>query len=622
MLAVSALAVLMVTQSRARLGQAYDDAGRTTLQGIAATFDDGFSSADLRDPAALQQRMTRLKEEVPELHKVSLSWAAEGGGTMLVQAGHEHDPDGTKRDVTTARVIRTAGKTPAPFDAPDYRYAKLRAAQAHFARLERPVGTATNGGPLAVLELHYDLKTLDAASQREQRTIAAIAILGAITVSLLLAFLLTNAVVMPVDRIRAAVNGIRGGDRGRRLNWRRSDELGDLARDFDRMADALLEAEKDPLTGLLNHRAFQERLGQELARARREGLSMAVVALDIDNFKAVNDVDGHAAGDTALRALAMAITTHVRPFDISGRVGGDEFMLALAGATPQEAEEVVERIRRELAEDGRARGRTLTISAGVAAFPEHATHQERLLHLADGAMYWAKSGRKNRTVVFAPEVDSALSPAEEAERKLREALVRTVHALARAVDAKDGYTHTHSHRVAEYAVALGRAIGLDPARLEAIRTAGVLHDIGKIGIADAILLKRSGLDVAEFAEMKRHSELGRDIVAGAGLEDVADWVLHLHERFDGRGYPGGLAGEAIPLESRVLHCADALEAMTSSRVYRAALPIETALAELEDGAATQFDPALVENLVDLVRSGRLVVEGSAVPVAADAPAIN
>ena len=114
--------------------------------------------------------------------------------------------------------------------------------------------------------------------------------------------------------------------------------------------------------------------------------------------------------------------------------------------------------------------------------------------------------------------------------------------------------------------------------------------------------------------MKRHSELGRDIVAGAGLEDVADWVLHLHERFDGRGYPDGLAGEEIPLESRVLHCADALEAMTSSRVYREALPIETALAELEDGAATQFDPDLVENLVDLVRSGRLVVGDSAVAI--------
>ena len=340
---------------------------------------------------------------------------------------------------------------------------------------------------------------------------------------------------------------------------------------------------------------------------------MAIVALDIDNFKAVNDVDGHAAGDTALRGLAQAITTHVRPFDISGRVGGDEFMLALAGTTPQEAEEVVERIRRALADDGLARRRTLTISAGVAAFPEHAIEQERLLHLADGAMYWAKSGSKNRTVIFAPEVDSALSPAEAAERTLREALVRTVHALARAVDAKDGYTHAHSHRVAEYAVALGRAIGLAPGRLEAIRTAGVLHDVGKIGIADAILLKRGSLDEPEFTEMKRHSELGRDIVAGAGLEDIADWVLHLHERIDGRGYPSGLTGEAIPLESRILHCADALEAMTSSRVYREALPIETALAELADGAGTQFDPALVENLVDLVRSGRLVVEGSVVP---------
>jgi diguanylate cyclase (GGDEF)-like protein len=613
LLAVGALALLMATQSHSRLAQAYDDAGRTALQGIAATFDDGFSAADLRDPAELQRRMTQLKDELPELHKVSVSWAAPDGGTMLAQAGHEHDPDGTKRDVTTARVIRTRGSTPAPFDAPDYHYREQYAAQAHFARLERPIGRTASGAPLAVLELHYDLKALDMASARQQRTVATIAILGAITVALLLALLLTRAVVMPVDLIRQAANGIRRGDRGLRLNWHRSDELGDLARDFDLMADALLEAEKDPLTGVLNHRAFQERLGQELNRGRRTHTQMAIVAIDVDNFKAVNDVDGHAAGDAALLGLARAIATSIRPFDVCGRVGGDEFVLGLSGTTPQEAVEVVERIRQALIASGDAAGCALTISAGVAAFPEHAIDQERLLHLADGAMYWAKSGGKNRTVVFTPEVDSALSPADAAERNLRDGLVRTVHALARAVDAKDGYTSAHSHRVAEYAVALARAAGLDQVHIEEIRTAGVLHDVGKIGIADAILLKTGGLDNAEFDEMKRHSELGRDIVAGAGLERIAEWVLHLHERFDGHGYPGRLAGQEIPLESRILHCADALEAMTSSRVYRSALPTEVALAELEDGAGTQFDPGLVGVLVDLVRSGRLVVRGSAVP---------
>jgi HD-GYP domain-containing protein (c-di-GMP phosphodiesterase class II) len=136
----------------------------------------------------------------------------------------------------------------------------------------------------------------------------------------------------------------------------------------------------------------------------------------------------------------------------------------------------------------------------------------------------------------------------------------------------------------------------------------VLHDVGKIGIPDAVLLKPAKLDDDEFAVMRRHSELGRDIIAGAGLEEIATWVLHLHERFDGRGYPGALAAEEIPLESRILHCADALEAMTSSRIYRPGMPTERALAELERGAGTQFDPHVAAALIDLVRDGDLLTD--------------
>jgi HD-GYP domain-containing protein (c-di-GMP phosphodiesterase class II) len=229
------------------------------------------------------------------------------------------------------------------------------------------------------------------------------------------------------------------------------------------------------------------------------------------------------------------------------------------------------------------------------------------MHLADGAMYWSKSHGKDRAFIYSQAIDFALSPAEAAERNLRAGLVNTVHALARAVDAKDGYTHSHSQRVARYAGALAVEVGITGERLEMIRTAGVLHDVGKIGISDAVLLKPGPLDTDEFDDMKRHSELARDIIAGAGMLEIATWVLHLHERFDGRGYPEGLAGAAIPLESRLLHAADALEAMTSSRVYREALPVEVALTELEDGAGTQFDPAVVEALIGLVRSGRLPV---------------
>jgi len=612
LVAMGGLAVLMATQSNSRLSAAYDDAGRTALAGIATTFDEGFNPSDLDRPAVLQERMKRLKASLPALHKISLSWAAPSGGTMLVQAGHEHDPTGAKIDVTTAKVVR--GGNAAPFDAPDYAYHEFRAAQAHWARLEHPVGRTAAGTPLAILELHYDLKALDVARSSAQRDLVIIALLGALTVALLLGVLLTRRVLSPVDAIRGAANRIARGDREARLHWKREDELGDLARDFDSMADGLLEAEKDALTGALNHRAFQERLGQEIARAARESTPVAVVAMDIDDFKSINDVRGHAEGDSALRGLAQKVATCVRPFDVCGRVGGDEFMLALVGADVEEAERIVDRIREALTEDT-----TMTVSAGISLFPDHASDKEGLLSLADGAMYWAKSAGKNRTVVFSPDVDNALSPAEAAERNLHAGLVRTVHALARAVDAKDGYTSAHSHRVATYAIALGAATGMHPERLDQLRTAGVLHDVGKIGIADAILFKPGGLDEVEFAEMRRHSELGHDIIAGAGLEDVADWVLHLHERYDGGGYPAGVAGDDIPIESRILHCADALEAMTSSRVYRRGLPLDVALDELERGAGTQFDPILARLLVALVRSGEVVVSGDD---AAIAPAIG
>ena len=222
-------------------------------------------------------------------------------------------------------------------------------------------------------------------------------------------------------------------------------------------------------------------------------------------------------------------------------------MIALPGTDAQEAAEVVARIRGRAAEVETSTGQALTVSAGIVGFPEHATDQARLMHLADGAMYWSKSHGKDRAFIYSQAIDFALSPAEAAERNLRAGLVNTVHALARAVDAKDGYTHSHSQRVARYAGVLAVELGIDGEQLEMIRTAGVLHDVGKIGISDAVLLKPGPLDAGEFDDMKRHSELGRDIIAGAGMVEIATWVLHLHERFDGGGYPGGLQRRGDPV---------------------------------------------------------------------------
>jgi len=183
----------------------------------------------------------------------------------------------------------------------------------------------------------------------------------------------------------------------------------------------------------------------------------------------------------------------------------------------------------------------------------------------------------------------------------------TVHALAKAVDARDGYTHDHSRRVGFYAATLASEMGLDRDHIEMIRVAGVLHDVGKIGIRDAILLKPDRLSPEEFAVMRHVPELSHSICLEAGLPDVARWVKHVHERIDGRGYPDALVASAVPRESRLLHVADAFEAMTVPRIYRPELSLEDALNELDVHSGTQFDPEASALLINLIKSGRLQV---------------
>ena len=260
-----------------------------------------------------------------------------------------------------------------------------------------------------------------------------------------------------------------------------------------------------------------------------------------------------------------------------GRIGGDEFLLALPDSDAWGAERVVERLRSAVASTPARGGRTLTFSAGIAEFPRDARDQIGLMRLADGALYRAKRSGRNRCVVYSSFVDAPLSLQEEAERARSAGLANTVYALARAVDLKDGYTHQHSARVAQYAAVLGREMGMSEEEIDQLRTAGILHDVGKVGVADAVLLKPARLTDDEFLEMQRHSTLGRDIIQGAGLPEIAEWVLYLHERWDGHGYPDKLEGEDIPLASRVLGVADAFEAMTSSRLYRRGMAVEKAL---------------------------------------------
>jgi diguanylate cyclase (GGDEF)-like protein/putative nucleotidyltransferase with HDIG domain len=371
-------------------------------------------------------------------------------------------------------------------------------------------------------------------------------------------------------------------------------------------------AHEDSLTGLPNKRAFDDRLDTELRRAAREYYPVALVALDLDRFKQINDTWGHPVGDEALVKLAHHIEAELRAGDICGRVGGDEFVLALVRADAHSAERVLGRLRRALEEVtiGPA-GERLAFSAGIAEFPRHAGARDALLRCADTALYWGKANGRARATIFSPEASGehvrSKTGSEEAVRQ--RSLLATMQALAKAVDAKNRFTAGHSERVATYAVALARSLGFAEERLDAIRQAALLHDVGKIGIRETILTKERPLNLEEMEEMQRHSELGRAMLAGAGMPELARWVNHLHERFDGDGYPYGLAGREIPVESRILHVADALDQMARPSALRHSRPLREALAELSYCSGSRVDPEIAARAIDLVQGGELKLAG-------------
>jgi diguanylate cyclase (GGDEF)-like protein len=344
-------------------------------------------------------------------------------------------------------------------------------------------------------------------------------------------------------------------------------------------------AEHDPLTGLRNRRGLQEHIDAEIARAG----GVAVVVCDLDNFKRVNDVLGYVQGDEALRRFAGVLE---EAGGLAARLGGEEFALVLPGFGEDEAMTVAERVRAAAAAAFLDFPWPLTTSAGVAVSGPGAETASLVLRAATRAVFGAKRLGRDRCVAYHAEaLDSLLGTLEEdgTGEQLAAAML-----LAETLDLRDVSTARHSQTVGGYAEGIARAMGLGEERVPRIRAAGVLHDIGKLGVADAVLKKPGPLTDEEWADMRRHPELGARILDHANLRDISGWVLAHHERIDGGGYPAGLAGDEIPLEARILAVADAYEAMTADRPYRTALGHDAARAELQAGAGTQFDPAVVE----------------------------
>ncbi len=319
--------------------------------------------------------------------------------------------------------------------------------------------------------------------------------------------------------------------------------------------------------------------------------------LDLDGLKQINDTLGHQAGDERIRAIADCLRATMRATDTAYRIGGDEFMVLL----PDERAWGALEFARRLQEEARRHRTEPTVTCGIAESVAFET-ADTLLHRADLALYDAK--RSGRQIVLYADglAPKPATRAEEVATRREHRLLAT--ALARAVDAKDAGTRNHCETVSELCVLIGQALGLDADRIERLRLAGLLHDVGKIGVSDGILRKPGRLDADEAAQMSSHVRIGHAIVASAELEEEARWVLHHHEHFDGSGYPDGLRGDEIPPESRIILVADAFEAMTADRPYRLARPVHEALAELERPCRHAVRPGLRRRAALRARHGR------------------
>jgi diguanylate cyclase (GGDEF)-like protein/putative nucleotidyltransferase with HDIG domain len=411
------------------------------------------------------------------------------------------------------------------------------------------------------------------------------------------------------------------------------------------------QAITDGLTGVKTHRFFMEALSAEWKRSTRAGRAFALVLMDLDRFKFVNDFYGHLEGDLVLQRVGHILETNCRRSDVVARYGGDEFVILMPETNMEHARQLATKLRSWVSADSLLREKNISASFGIACYPLHGSTPQELIQVADASMYLSKHQGGNavstadhfdpneakkwkRDVLEAylgvtlkrlfstgPEAfeeiysrlkqfteslaatettDAAKSP--EVPSSLPPAVLDTVTSLAFAIDAKDHYTQGHSQKVSAYAALIAEALDMSDAEVEEIRLGAVLHDIGKVAIPENILNKSGPLNPDEWDTMKSHVIFGAKILDPlTPLARVREMVLHHHEFFDGSGYPNALSGEQIPLGARIIAVADAFDTITSDRTYKKARPAAEALAELERCANAQFDGKIVSLFVRTMR---------------------
>ena len=371
----------------------------------------------------------------------------------------------------------------------------------------------------------------------------------------------------------------------------------------------------DPVTGLQNRRAFEIAMPRYIAE--RGTSHVSVVAFDIDGFGRLNEIAGRLEADRVLRATAATIAETLGQGDTLFRLGGDDLVAVLAGASPSRAAEIARECGNRVERTVRYGVMAVSLSAGVAAAPEHAGEAEQLVRKAMTAQEWARAAGGARVRVY-DELDGHLLDPDERLRRIRAGEhLATVRALSSAADARDPHSAEHSRVVARGAVALAREVGLSDDRVGLIETAALLHDVGKLAVDGRILSKPHLLTEAERVRVREHPAFGERMLRSAGVPEILPWIRHHHERWDGGGYPDRLAGERIPLEARIICIADAYELMVTGRPYQSPLTHRAALRHIELESGTHFDATLAAAFVRIMwdseplaepRTGTVVAE--------------
>ncbi|HEC02308.1 MAG TPA: diguanylate cyclase, partial [Phycisphaerales bacterium] len=379
---------------------------------------------------------------------------------------------------------------------------------------------------------------------------------------------------------------------------------------------ARLTSQTDALTGVGSRRLLEDKLEAECSRSKRYKCPFSVAIIDLDNFKTINDVLGHATGDEALKKLAECMKAEKRQPDTLARYGGDEFVILMPETKADNAVQLLERIRTKVYEIHVAEGVSMTISCGIArSLPDQDESFGDVIRRADLALYEAKSAGRNCVKTWDESMSKALTADDiEVERikqlkrriagmskQAEKTFIQSIWGLVQALEAKDPYAKKHSENVMHYAVAIGRKMNIGPKHLEVIRRAAMIHDIGRIGVPDAVLFKPSKLTPHERNIIEQHPLIAVRILDKMSfLEQEINIVRAHHEKWNGRGYPDGAAGTAIPLGARILAVADAFDALTSNRSYHKSRTPAEAVKILVDSSEYDFDPEIVKAMVSWI----------------------